>query len=44
MSGVAGEIEEDGHRVLAEDGGVGWGHLEGGGRLLEPVVKHKGRE
>jgi hypothetical protein len=41
VSGVAGQIEENLHRVLTEDGGVGRGHLEGGGRLSEPVVEHE---
>ena len=44
MSGVAGEIEKNRHGVLTEDGGVGWGHVYGGGRFLEPVVEHKSGE
>jgi hypothetical protein len=43
VSGVAGEIEEHGHRVFTEHCGVGGGHLYGGGRLFEPVVEHKAR-
>jgi hypothetical protein len=39
VSGVAGEIEQSGHRLLAEDCGVGL-HIEGGGRLSQPVVEH----
>jgi hypothetical protein len=42
VSGVAGQIEEQCHGVLAEDGLVGRGHLEGGGRFPEPIVEHKG--
>jgi len=41
VSGVAGQIEQQRHRLLAEDGGVGRGHLDGGCRLFEPVIEHK---
>jgi len=42
VSGVAGEIEEHRHRLLAEDGGVGGGHLESRGGLAQPVIEHEG--
>jgi hypothetical protein len=44
VSGVAGQVEQYRHRFLTEDGGVGRGHLEGGSRLLEPVVEHEARQ
>jgi hypothetical protein len=44
VSGVAGQIEQQGHRLLPEDGVVGRGDLEGGSRLLEPVVEHGARQ
>ena len=40
VSGVAGQVEEQRDRVLSEDGGVAGGHLQGGGRLPEPVIEH----
>jgi hypothetical protein len=41
VSGVAGQIEENLHRVLTEDGGIAGGRLKGGRRLPEPVVEHR---
>jgi hypothetical protein len=43
VSGVAGEIEEQRHRLLAEDGGIGRGHLYRRSRFLQPVIEHKSR-
>jgi hypothetical protein len=43
VSGVAGQIEQHGHRFLAEDGAVGGGHADGRSRLFQPLVEHETR-
>jgi len=39
VSDVAGEVEEHGGDVVAEEGGVGRCKLHGAGRLPQPVLQ-----